>query len=159
MASSSVYDMDNVYLSDQGWAYRHYKNVAKTEYFDEILVAGEVPSGDTPAVFGAASPTFETVGGDTVQAPLPYILDLTISHDGDLSAALAEAFTSTLVASDDTGATYQWATTDESAVLATPTAADTTIDFSAAGDYQVSLTATLPVGTSETVTVDVTVGA
>ena len=66
---SDVIDTDNVYLSDRGWAYRHYKNAAKTEFWDEVLVAGEVPSGDSPAVFGAASPTFLT--GDTVKAPNP----------------------------------------------------------------------------------------
>ena len=68
-ASNPVFDMDNVYLSDQGWVLRHYKNEAKTRYWDEIIVAGEVPASDSPAAFGAASPTFETTGGDTVQSP------------------------------------------------------------------------------------------
>lgn len=66
--TNPVLDMDNVYLSDQGWAYRHYKNEAKTLFWDEILVAGEVPAGDTPvSAFGTAAPTFET--GDSVQQP------------------------------------------------------------------------------------------
>jgi len=60
-------DKDNIYLSDQGWVYRHFKNEAKDEYWDEILVAGAVPSGDSPASFGAASPTFLT--GDDIQEP------------------------------------------------------------------------------------------
>lgn len=68
-ASNPVLDMDNVYLSNQGWALRHYKREDKSLYWDEILVAGEVPSGDTPDAFGAASPTFENVGGDGTQSP------------------------------------------------------------------------------------------
>ena len=68
-------DKDNVYLSDQGWVYRHFKNEAKTEYWDEILVAGAVPSADSPAAFTypvsgsvpPASPTF--LLGDDVQEP------------------------------------------------------------------------------------------
>ena len=160
MSSSSVYDMDNVYLSDRGWAYRHYKNAARTEFWDELLVAGEVASSDSPAAFGAAEPTFETVGGDTVQAPLPYIISLTIAHDGNLSAAAPEAFTSTLEASfSAAGATYQWSTSDASATIATETAAATTIDFSAAGDYTVSLRAELPGGDAVVETVEVTVAA
>ena len=66
-ASNPVLDLDNVYLSDQGWAIRHYKREDKSLYWDEILVAGEVAASDTPDAFGAASPTFET--GDSVQAP------------------------------------------------------------------------------------------
>lgn len=70
-ATNPVFDMDNVYLSDQGWAYRHYKREDKSLYWDEILVAGEVAASDTPDDFGAASPTFETTGGDGDQAPAP----------------------------------------------------------------------------------------
>lgn len=66
-ATNPVFDLDNVYLSDRGWAYRHYKNDAKTEFWDELLVAGNVASSDTPDAFGAANPTFET--GDSNQAP------------------------------------------------------------------------------------------
>jgi len=68
-------DRDNVYLSDQGWVYRHFKNEAKTEYWDEILVAGFVPSADSPDDFTypvsgsvpPASPTF--LLGDDIQEP------------------------------------------------------------------------------------------
>ncbi len=67
MDSSNVYDKDNVYLSDQGWAYRHFKGDG-TAFWDEVLVAGEVPAGDSPDAFGTASPTF--LVGDAVQAPL-----------------------------------------------------------------------------------------
>lgn len=70
--ANPVLDMDNVYFSDQGWAYRHYKSEDKSAFWDEILVAGQalLDNGDpdlTAAVFGTASPTFET--GDGTQAP------------------------------------------------------------------------------------------
>lgn len=70
--ASPVLDRDNVYFSDQGWAYRHFKNDAKSEYWDEILVSGQAlldnGTPDTTAdTFGAASPTF--LVGDSTQAP------------------------------------------------------------------------------------------
>ena len=41
LANNPVLDIDNVYFSDQGWAYRHYKSDAKSNlqngYWDEIL--------------------------------------------------------------------------------------------------------------------------
>ena len=69
--ANPVLDKDNVYFSDQGWAYRHFKNEAKTEYWDEILVAGQALEDDgtpdaTADEFGAASPTF--LVGDTFQS-------------------------------------------------------------------------------------------
>lgn len=66
--NNPVYDLDNVYLSDRGWAYRHYTSADKLEFWDEVLVAGEVPSADTPDTFGTASPTFLT--GDGAQMPI-----------------------------------------------------------------------------------------
>ena len=39
---SDSYDADNIYLSEEGWVYRHFKNTAKTRWCDEILVAGQV---------------------------------------------------------------------------------------------------------------------
>ena len=39
---SSTYDMDNVYLSEEGWVYRHFKNTERTLWWDEILIAGQV---------------------------------------------------------------------------------------------------------------------
>lgn len=98
MSSSSVYDMDNVYLSDRGWAYRHYKNAAKTEFWDEILVAGEVDVLDTPDTFGAASPTFETVGGDGIQAPAP-----ATPATGGIWNTSAFTTTTTFTATDSSG--------------------------------------------------------
>lgn len=93
MDSSNVYDKDNVYLSDQGWAYRHFKGDGSS-YYDEILVAGEVPVGDSPDAFGTASPTF--LVGDGVQAPLAgktFIGDLLTGGSGYTATASGVATT------------------------------------------------------------------
>ena len=37
---SAVAEPDNCIATEQGWVYRHYQNDAKTEYYDEILIAG-----------------------------------------------------------------------------------------------------------------------
>ena len=42
---SDTHDMDNIYLSEEGWVYRHFKNSEKTLWWDEILVAGQVKPG------------------------------------------------------------------------------------------------------------------
>ena len=44
---SDSYDADNIYLSEEGWVYRHFKNVKKTMWWDEILVAGQVVPGQS----------------------------------------------------------------------------------------------------------------
>ena len=79
-ASNPVFDLDNVYLSDRGWAYRHYKTEDKSEFWDELLVAGNVASSDTPDAFGAASPNFET--GDGAQMPVDHIYVVSITGAG-----------------------------------------------------------------------------
>ena len=43
--ASDSYDADNIYLSEEGWVYRHFKNSAKTQWWDEIIVAGQVKDG------------------------------------------------------------------------------------------------------------------
>ncbi len=73
MKFSSVYDTDHIYLSEEGWVYRHYKRQDLSKWWDEILVAGEVSTSNNgfvadtnPPVLGAeldAAITFET--GDT----------------------------------------------------------------------------------------------
>ena len=66
-----VYDKDNIFLTDEGWVYRHYKKADKSLFWDEILVAGEVVAGATIGgvannpvdAIGDASPTFEVGDG------------------------------------------------------------------------------------------------
>lgn len=43
--ASDSYDADNIYLSEEGWVYRHFKTADKTMWWDEILVAGQVKPG------------------------------------------------------------------------------------------------------------------
>ena len=83
--ANPVLDRDNVYFSDQGWAYRHYKNAAKTEFWDEILVAGQALEDDgtpdaTADTFGTANPTF--LVGDGAQMPADRVYVVTITAAG-----------------------------------------------------------------------------
>ena len=85
--ANPVLDKDNVYFSTRGWTYRHYKNAAKTEFWDEILVAGQALEDDgtpdaTADLFGAASPTFLT--GDGAQMPIDrvYLIEITDGGTG-----------------------------------------------------------------------------
>jgi hypothetical protein len=41
VASDSL-DIDNIYLTEEGWVYRHYKRADKSLWWDEIIVAGQV---------------------------------------------------------------------------------------------------------------------
>lgn len=66
--ASDSYDNNNIFLTDQGWVYRHFKgNPAddNVRYWDEILVAG--------AVDATANTAFETLydgtGGGSVKYP------------------------------------------------------------------------------------------
>ena len=66
--SSDSYDVDNIFLTDQGWVYRHYKKEDKSEFWDEIIVAGQVPAEDeTGALVTGDDPvtltTYSTTGG------------------------------------------------------------------------------------------------
>ena len=43
---SDSYDVDNIFLTDQGWVYRHFKKDDKSRFWDEIIVAGQVSADD-----------------------------------------------------------------------------------------------------------------
>ena len=70
--ASDSYDIDNIYLTEEGWVYRHFKSTDQSRWWDEILVAGQVveagnePCAETnpPKLGTIAAPTFET-GGDS----------------------------------------------------------------------------------------------
>ena len=135
--SNPVLDMDNVYLSDRGWAIRHYKNEAKTRFWDELLVAGEVPSSDSPDPFGDATPTFET--GDGVQPPALTIAPAAIAA---FAAATVSAAT-TLAASFDPSvadATFAWSTDEAGATFDDNTLAAPDLTHAATpGNYTLTL--------------------
>ena len=67
--ASDSYDVDNIYLSEEGWVYRHFKSTDQSRWWDEIIVAGEVPSTDSPEATNppklgtVASPSYETGDG------------------------------------------------------------------------------------------------
>ena len=71
-AACDVYDKDNIFLTDEGWVYRHYKKSDLSEFWDEIIVAGEVVSGatiggvdnDPVDAINDATPTFEVGDGE-----------------------------------------------------------------------------------------------
>lgn len=115
-ASNPVFDIDNVYLSNQGWALRHYRREDKSLYWDEILVAGEVDPSDSPDAFGAASPTFESVGGDTEQSPG---LTLTPASIVEFDAATVSTVTNPTVLYDldVADATFAWSTNEAGATF------------------------------------------
>ena len=70
--ASDSYDVDNIYLTEEGWVYRHYKKSDKSKWWDEIIVAGEVVAADNapceatnpPKLGTVAAPTFES--GDSL---------------------------------------------------------------------------------------------
>ncbi|WVQ00714.1 hypothetical protein [Synechococcus phage MC09] len=116
--TNPVLDMDNVYLSDRGWTLRHYKREDKSLFWDEVLVAGEVPAGDTPDPFGAASPTFET--GDGVQPPAYTLEPASITIDAGtfvVSTTLAPNIGHDGESSWASDATYAWSTTETGATF------------------------------------------
>jgi len=67
--ASDSYDIDNIYLTEEGWVYRHFKSTDGSRYWDEIIVAGEVPAGDSPQATNppklgtVAAPPYETGDG------------------------------------------------------------------------------------------------
>ena len=55
-ANNPVGDSEDVFATEQGWVLRHYKNAAKTEFYDEILVAGDFGNaGGLEAVLAEAT--------------------------------------------------------------------------------------------------------
>ncbi len=53
-------DIDNIFLSNQGWCYRHYKEELKGKWWDEVIIAGDGRSFDSP---GDPNPGFERADG------------------------------------------------------------------------------------------------
>lgn len=74
--ASDSYDIDNIFLTDQGWVYRHYKMHDESQYWDEIIVAGEVdPAATVDGVANTpvAVTTYSTTGGGSEEwAPAGY---------------------------------------------------------------------------------------
>ena len=118
IAASDAYDMDNVYFTEEGWVYRHYKKADQSEWWDEIISAGQVDVADSdnaPVIStvtagvklgttAEASITFETGdgnkdfeygdsgsgGGGTPPAPPVTLLTVTITGDGQVTGTTGE---------------------------------------------------------------------
>ena len=73
--ASDSYDIDNIYFTEEGWVYRHYKRSDKSKWWDEIIVAGQALidaanapiTATNPAKLGLAGGT--DAGGTAVDAP------------------------------------------------------------------------------------------
>ena len=57
----SAVDQQNIFATAEGWVLRHYKNAAKTEYWDEVLVAVD-------GLVGAGGRGTDTLGNAVITA-------------------------------------------------------------------------------------------
>ena len=116
-AKSDVADQDNIYLSDQGWVYRHFKSLDKTEYWDEIIWAGDVtdpPQANDPVnTFGVPNVVFNV--GDGIQAvsgpypaSSPHIGNAIISGPDQGDKATNLAYTVAVSGALASGDTFKW---------------------------------------------------
>jgi hypothetical protein len=78
--ASDTYDNNNIFLTDQGWVYRHWKGDPLTtdRYWDEILVAGQV------------NPEDRTVLGDFFEDSAPYQPTFYKKDDGTGTGTLVD---------------------------------------------------------------------
>ena len=149
--ASDSYDKDNVFLTDEGWVYRHYKKADKSKFWDEIIVAGEVVSdaGNDPVEeVNEASPTFET--GDGTQdfeysptvgagggggAPADTVIGVVSITGAAGPVANGDSETYTVDTSNATAGslTYQWTADDDAAINGSSTGSSVNIDFTNAG--------------------------
>ena len=155
-AISNVANKDNIYLSDQGWAYRHFTSPDKSEYWDEILWAGEVtvPPGlnDPVGVFGAEEQTFlfgdgfQWVSG---QYPTSVSTIGTVTIDGvdEIEEDTATDYKALFNGSYSGTATYNWQVFENGAdvtltktTITNATAETSTITFLEVGDFDVQCT-------------------
>ena len=56
--ASDSNDMDNVFLTEKGWVYRHYKSEDFSRYWDEVLIPGDVPAAVVNGVSNAPLSVF-----------------------------------------------------------------------------------------------------
>ena len=157
--ASDVADKDNIFLTDQGWVYRHYKSLDKSTFWDEIIWAGYVDStvaaNDPVDAMNAASPEF--LVGDGIQfvaGPYPSssstigTIDIGGAADGDIATNLPFTVNSVSGALANTD-TWKWTVTGPGAATIsnatgaftgnTPTQANTNISFPVVGQYTVKV--------------------
>jgi len=99
-------DKQNVFATAQGWVYRHYKNAAKTEYWDEILCAMKgLPTALANATITAVhfeESTYEQ--GDTASVIVVYneLVDVTNGATLTVTSSAGANPTATAAAQTDT---------------------------------------------------------
>lgn len=155
-ATNPVFDLDNVYLSDRGWAYRHYKREDKSLYWDEVLVAGEVADSDSPDAFGTASPNFEG-GGGADQSPTLTIAPAVITAPAEVEGGSAGNVFSISIDASVQDATYAWTLVDEGTITAGATSDSMTMTAdTTAGTYTVRCVVTSATADDSPLTVEET---
>ena len=157
-AKSDVADKDNIYLSDQGWVYRHFKSLDKLKYWDEIIWAGDVtnpPSANDPVdPFGEQDPDFLVGDGyQFISGPYPVadpdigVVTINAAANGDINVvtpfALNEpsgafAAGNTFVWTVDGPGTAIIGTPNGTFTGNTPSEANTNITFPVVGQYNVN---------------------
>ena len=133
--ASDAYNKDNIFLTDEGWVYRHYKKSDFSEFWDEIIVAGEVdpaatiggvPNAPVDAINDAAptfesgdgskdveySPDFSSGGGGT--PPAVTIGTITINGAGTANDGDTVTYSATNGGTATTGVSYSIASSDVS---------------------------------------------
>ena len=158
-AASDVADKDNIFLTDQGWVYRHYKSLDKSTFWDEIIWAGYVDStvaaNDPVDALNAASPEF--LNGDGIQfvsGPYPSssstigTIDIGGAADGDIATNIPFTVNSVSGALANTD-TWKWTVTGPGTATIsnatgnftgnTPAQANTNISFPVVGQYTVKV--------------------
>ncbi len=155
--ASDAYNKDNIFLTDEGWVYRHYKNDALTKFWDEIIVSGEVdpaatiggvPNAPVDAIADVSpnfetgdgkkdveySPDFSSGGGGAPTPPAVTIGTVTLSG----GTAVNELSTHTYSASVTGTSTPSYAITSSAA----DSVSGMLVTFSGAGTRTLTLTAT-----------------
>ena len=156
-AKSDVADKDNIYLTDQGWVYRHYKSLDKSKYWDEIIWAGfvndAVAANDPVDAINDPAPEF--LVGDGIQFVSgvypgvdPTIGTSEIGGAASVDTAAAIPYTVSVGGTLANGNTFAWSVDGPgTAVISnasgnftgnTPAQANTNITFPVAGTYNVT---------------------
>ena len=98
-------DKQNVFATAQGWVYRHYKNAAKTEHYDEILCAMKgLPAALSNATITAVH--FEEASyaqGDTASVIVVYNEAVNVSNGATLTVTASGTSNPTATAAAHTG--------------------------------------------------------
>ena len=159
--ASDVADKDNIFLTEQGWVYRHFKSLDKSEYWDEVIWAGyvdaSVQANDPVDTIGAPNDDITFLVGDGFQfvsgdypATVSTIGTVTVNGPDEVTVDSAEAYTAQNDGSFSGTKTYQWKVKDNqgndvssdanTVVISAATSATTNITYKIAGSYNVSVT-------------------